>query len=331
MSYRRGFTLTELLIAITIIGILGMAGMSVYSKARNSARKAQTRGLITRLHYVVMGQYDAQRTRRLNLSVMPDPKSAAWARLHAVREILRYEFPDRWSDVVIFGSGPPALRTLKQDHPLKQPPILAGRYHRIVVNAWRGLVNRGYSATEANDTINHNAAAECLYMIIMSIPYAAENFGTNDSGDVDQDGLPEFHDAWGRPIRFLRWAPGFIDSDLQHIATSYEPSNPAWVADNPDWSQKESENHDPLDPRRLDMPTTSEPYRGTRLLPLIYSAGVDGIYDINIVDGFSYDSPPDPYAKPKDHDALIGEPFDKHGDGLNHYDNIHNHQNLTAR
>ena len=40
-------------------------------------------------------------------------------------------------------------------------------------------------------------------------------FNESSIGDVDQDGFPEFLDAWGTPIRFLRWAPGFTDSELQ--------------------------------------------------------------------------------------------------------------------
>jgi hypothetical protein len=62
--------------------------------------------------------------------------------------------------------------------------------------------------------------AECLYMIIM----AAQNEEADDRsiikpeniGDFDNDGFPEIVDAWGMPIRFLRWAPGFT-SDLQVI------------------------------------------------------------------------------------------------------------------
>ncbi len=45
---------------------------------------------------------------------------------------------------------------------------------------------------------------------------AREVFKPADVADVDQDGFPEFIDAWGKPIRFLRWAPGFL-SDLQQV------------------------------------------------------------------------------------------------------------------
>ena len=64
-----------------------------------------------------------------------------------------------------------------------------------------------------------NAAAECLYMIVMSIPGAAEQFHASEIGDVDNDGLPEFIDAWGRPIRFLRWPAGFIAGQSTPTAT----------------------------------------------------------------------------------------------------------------
>ena len=51
-------------------------------------------------------------------------------------------------------------------------------------------------------------------MFVTSDPEAREQFNESEIGDVDEDGCPEFIDGWGRPIMFLRWAPGFR-SDLQ--------------------------------------------------------------------------------------------------------------------
>ena len=61
------------------------------------------------------------------------------------------------------------------------------------------------------DLVDKNAAAECLYMIVMGIPEAAEQFQNTEIGDVDGDGLKEFIDGWGHPIRFIRWPVGFVD------------------------------------------------------------------------------------------------------------------------
>jgi hypothetical protein len=93
----------------------------------------------------------------------------------------------------------------------------------------------------------------------------AERFNARDVGDKDGDGLPEFHDAWGEPISFLRWAPGFV-SDLQPDADINTPG----VQRDP------IGDHDPFDPRKVDPPPAyNGPPRGYRLVPLVYSSGPD--------------------------------------------------------
>ncbi len=105
-------------------------------------------------------------------------------------------------------------------------------------------------------------SAECLYLIVASDPEARELFQPGEIGDVDGDQAPEFLDAWGMPIKFLRWATGFR-SEMQ--TADYE------------------NDHDPFDARRID-PTAF------RMVPLIYSAGPDKEY------GIAHDDPTDPWV-----------------------------------
>jgi hypothetical protein len=87
----------------------------------------------------------------------------------------------------------------------------------------RPAVSRGflrkYTAKTPSDEYQ---GAECLYMIVMGAigeeGDSRDVFRPADIGDVDGDGYPEFLDAWGVPIRFLRWAPGF-NSELRDIVT----------------------------------------------------------------------------------------------------------------
>ena len=71
--------------------------------------------------------------------------------------------------------------------------------------------------------------AECLYLIISGgladNTMAGEQISANDIGDADGDGMLEFHDAWGNPIHFIRWAPGFV-SDLQPYDPINSPQDP---------------------------------------------------------------------------------------------------------
>ena len=70
-------------------------------------------------------------------------------------------------------------------------------------------------------TINQNASAECLFMIVMQGGLAdcltCTVLDSIPKGDVDGDGAPEFLDAWGQPIRYVLWPAGFE----QPIGTKY--------------------------------------------------------------------------------------------------------------
>ena len=158
----------------------------------------------------------------------------------------------------------------------------------------------------------------------------AEQFRSDEIGDFDGDGLMEFQDAWGHPIRFIRWPAGFI------------PANGAESAFQSGDSKKDK---DPFD--TLGIFTNADPNIGYRLVPLIYSAGPDGIYDINIgkvpggdyayklesgvIDPYDFD---DNYTAQWPSGAKIGTPQDgvdgftgASANGVLEYkDNINNHQ-----
>ena len=109
-------------------------------------------------------------------------------------------------------------------------------------------------------------SAECLYMICLLSgfqPEAMENFRAEEIGDKDGDGKPEFHDAWGMPIAFIRWPTGF--------------NGPVTV---------NQASNDPFDPEAVD---SSRPPQATSaasisygVVPLIYSAGLDQEYGLDV-------------------------------------------------
>jgi hypothetical protein len=108
---------------------------------------------------------------------------------------------------------------------------------------------------------NNVTSAELLHLIITRGPVAdpdvVAHFRDDEVRDSDGDGLPEFVDGWNRPIMFKRWPTGFA-SPLQPIDGTL---------------------------RNIDTLVASN---GHRLLPLIYSAGVDGSYDIEAASNLSY-------------------------------------------
>jgi len=261
-----GFTLVELLVTVTVIGILAGIVFGAVQAARETAKEAKTKAMIAKLDGIIMTRYESYTTRRapLNTSGMA-PRDAASLRLAAIRDIMRMEMPERWTDISTAPVVPGLVR-----------PALLRRY-----------VTQ-YSAQAPSP---QHGPAECLYMIVMlGDSTAREQFADNEIGDTDGDDYFEFVDGWGRPIYFLRWAPGFIDSDVQ----SGDP-----VAD-----------HDPFDPRNLDG-------GAFRLVPLVYSAGPDGEYGLDLDETYTYSG--DPY------NMNVGRP-DPEGTGERRHDNIHNHR-----
>ena len=279
---RSGITLIELLITILIISILAGLILGVAAVAAETAREAHSRHMVTRLHTLLMEHYDSYKTRRVRLHASAQTaidsqfannpsvrgRAVAEARLYALREMMLMEVPDRWSDVLFRDVGNPS--------PVAPSMALAPLYladrtslSNVFLRRYAALVGRTNTLTgNANtaDEIRRNQGAECLYMIITIACGDGEArtlFHESDIGDSDGDGAPEFLDGWGRPINFLRWAPGY-DSQIQLNANALD--TPPNVSAN--WQAAATSDHDPFDVFRAD------PF-AFRLVPLIYSPGPD--------------------------------------------------------
>lgn len=314
---RQALTLVELMVAIAIMGILASLLLGAAAVASEVARNARSKSLIARLHTLLIECYDGYRNQRVELKPfaqsdsadlrtllttrygfnMPsdlrpltqggDQRVVAMARLAGLREIMRLELPDRWSDVVGWNDGGVTGLTATANPPSDTDVLpvvtaidLQNRLWLIQnVPSLTTVYARRYAAMQqaavTGEKARENESAECLYLIIMNATGDGEArgmFKPNDIGDTDEDGALEFVDGWGKPISFLRWAPGF-NSDAQLSMASLlrlqaKTDGDALVA------QAILDDHDPFDVFRLDNPTTVA-LRGWRLLPLIVSGGGD--------------------------------------------------------
>ncbi|WP_168205126.1 type II secretion system protein [Bythopirellula goksoeyrii] len=342
-AFRSGVTLIELLIAVAIIATLSAVFLGASRSAMESARAARTKTTIAKLHTLLMEQYASYMTRQVDIDIPSgtDPQVRNDLLVIGRRELMKYEMPDRWSDVDLLANPlnkPTSTAQGSRDRStvvLRNVPAVARMYYRRFEKAL---------ATTNNDMgkVNQNGSAECLYLTIMLLTGDGEArtlFSPQDIGDTDEDGAPEFLDGWGNPIRWVRWPAGFaLKSSLMTGDTDSD--------------------HDPFDPFHRDSvdeptnpkqpPVSSYPSQlqgfvsrlrdnnpAFRLVPLIFSSGPDGIGDVSTrTDNITDPSTADPYyLDPYTWDTTYNayqfgstgdNPDDPDGDD-NSIDNIHNH------
>ena len=373
----KGFTLVELLTVIVIISMLAAISLVALNGAYKEAKIAKTRGTIAKLDAAIQqifeefgDRYEEKAidqlvdsnfsTAQINTLVddfasatfssyySVDPVSAqekarAAIKRHLIGDMMRMEMPQSWAEVFDSQSPPNSLQ------PIPIPITISGIPVRVPQPAVFSYYYTEYCRYSGDPAIGPSQAA-LLYLIIANLnPEALESFHSSEIGDPDDEGFPKFLDAWGRPIQFLRWAPGFVGSDRQpDVVTN------AGIVDLSDWQAGPNDlNLDYANPSPLEtafiragqkMPDpfdSTDHLRGWFLYPLVYSAGPDGVY--NIQDGIrdSNDplSPNDPRMDDGPGDTSRGyqliwlDPF-QYPAGLpggstnsgGHFDNIHNHR-----
>ena len=209
--FPRGFTLVELLVTITIIGILAGISLGALQWARRFAAEEKTKATIAKLDAIVMRHYESYITRRIPITIPPktSPRRAAQLRYLALMDLMRLEMPERSLDFVVKINNNYVIQ-----RPIEgwtSPPALTQKYYQKYTNA----------AVQFKD----NGTAKCLYMwISMSDPSVMEQFSQNEIGTPDNDGWPVFIDGWGKPINFLRWAPGYSSGEGLFSSNPYIPN-----------------------------------------------------------------------------------------------------------
>ena len=309
---RYGFTLVELLTVITIIGMLGAISITTVRGAVQSARETQTRTTVAKIDNVLTGIYEKYQYRRVEIDNLErSARQRAYLRTRTLRDLLRCDMPCTYLEL-------DTESDFNKDSNNDYTP-LQNVYRREVTLA----VNNG--ADPALPNIN----AELLYLVVMNAdPEARAAFSEREIADTDNNGLFEFVDGWGNPIRWMRWAPGLVDSDRQ-------PACYAGVVtiSDPNTNRVAREDADPFDPLSIiqlaydtDVTEATLPAEqpGWFLVPYVYSVGHDGEAGLIMPEDIEADNASfmnDPFTYSRNNpNATAGSP-----DGPFYKDNIDNH------
>ncbi len=216
-SSRRGFTLVELLVSISIISLLASMILVALAGVQETSRADRTRSQIGRIDALITEKWESYRNRRVPVPPQAtDVNAISQLRVNAIREIMRMELPDRKTDL-LFGTSTPqmAAPSLWLAYRRKAAQLIGARQNANLQSIdVRDDRNPSFSVFE--DWLNQNwsddfQAAECLYLILSQMvdqeSSALEFFRDREVGDLDRDGMPEILDGWGQPIFFVRWAP----------------------------------------------------------------------------------------------------------------------------
>ena len=259
---RRGFSLVELLVVMTIMALLVGLISAAVAGARASSKKQQTRLLISKLDTIIRQQFASYASKTAPTPATPPTgmTQAAYRSWYVRRNLISGDLPDRWTDVQAIAIGT-TVASGTTCLPLSSS-------QRAYQSLWNGLTpeKRTIPATDPQKHVAAlHAEAECLFMIVMQGGIAncidCGDLKTVERGDKDGDGAFEFWDAWGNPIGFILW-PAAVQLPATTGSAFFSGA------------------------RALEEPFPAVgvyPSPGLGMRPLIYSAGPDGEFGFDRV------------------------------------------------
>jgi prepilin-type N-terminal cleavage/methylation domain-containing protein len=235
---RRGFSLVEILIVLSILLLLMGIAYVALGRSGDQARIAATRTTLAQLDTALRAEYQAM-LQDFTEQERKKLKKAEWGNLAAGREILRSGGPplsaesDARLDVIVklnryIGLFPQRFDDLFGLDGIQQPEVgpawgtvnvfgagvaedawnsRSPTYRRIVAGAGRLQPARssGDVLTAMTTAGAQNVNAELLYLLLTGGENGSQlldQINPRHIGDTDSDGYPEFLDDWGQPIRF---------------------------------------------------------------------------------------------------------------------------------
>ncbi len=251
--HRGGFTLTELLMVIAIIGILATLSLSVLRGVEEDALKSRTQAQLDRIKQLLDRKLE-EYTYRISpipyQSATGDFEEMRFVREAGIEEILRVEMPSRRNDMLDDPMGsvadpplfpmPPSPGPYDTPFPLNEDgnptaydwTTFADPQMLVRMRAKLGMPADGSNfGTWSKD----HESAECLYAIL-ALNYLEDGRSAlailrhGEIADTDGDGNPEIIDAFGDPLLFDLYNVG-VATINGNADDPYSPNNPATAID----------------------------------------------------------------------------------------------------
>jgi len=245
-----GFTLLELLMVITIIGVLTTLSVTVMIGIDTQAKEAATITTIRKIDGLLEQRMQAfdrsferggpfkERYMQAARSLLRQDNLYQAAEDDSIVEILarkvgmRHLFPQRHEDLLLLNfdvTGSTELTDFDTTGDIKavgsrsidaNDNRMADIVERSAADASKLAIAYPPNLDNGNAYINDSTvSAELMhFFMIHSASLGAgdaisDQFSTSEIADTDDDGLLEFVDAWGRPLRFYRWPTQMIDTN----------------------------------------------------------------------------------------------------------------------
>ncbi|MCR9202706.1 MAG: type II secretion system GspH family protein [Planctomycetaceae bacterium] len=248
--HRRGFTLLELLIAISVIAVLAALSVSVMIGIDNQAKEAATVTTLRKLDALLQKRIEgfnrtfdrggALRDRYLDATRNLLAQDGIFGPLRGNRQngeedsavvetlakkvAMRHLFPQRHEDLLLLGFNLAGTVSATDFDTTNNIVAVADRVldanGNRIADAVEAVADDGaklaatYPPGGDNGGIyidDATVSSELMYYFLVygerfgALESVEDQFTTAEVADTDEDGLLEFVDGWGQPLRFYRW------------------------------------------------------------------------------------------------------------------------------
>lgn len=207
-SHRRGFTMVELLMVIGLILFLLATTAVIVKNIGNTSREKATMATVTKINGLLTERIEAMR------KALDSPRNKS-----QIDRLINQKYTALRPNSVL-GSKANAISRpvmeilVKKDLFRQNFPQMGGESPGIdaVMGAAAGRITGSSDGGLSN-------SAEYLYHVITAhdvygiSPVGEDAFSVSEIDDTDGDGLKEFVDGWGKPLRFYRWPTRLIKQD----------------------------------------------------------------------------------------------------------------------